>query len=373
MDTVRMAIIGTGVMGRKYAEMIDAGQVPGMELAAVVCRSREAKDWAARALSERVVVFDSAEALYGRGELCDGVLIVTPHRSHEELAEKAFKLGKHVLCDKPAGVSVCEARRMSRGAMEAGVTYAVMFHQRLYPKYARIKELLDQGVLGDIRRVMMVNTRYYRTALYHRSGSWRSSWTGEGGGALINQGQHLLDVWQWLFGLPKSVYARIPFGKYNDFAVDDEATLFMEYPDKMTAVFMLSTGEADWQERLEIVGTKGRIELNGDVLRLQRFDRDVREYAVEAATTSREGIAVNGTVEEFPEVAAEPYREMLVNFADSVRTGAPLIVPGQEAEGALELSNAAYLSAWTGQPAALPVDGERFEALLMERAAAEQR
>ena len=368
MDTVRMAIIGTGIMGRQYAQMIDGGQVPGMELAAVVCRSQEAKDWAQRALSGREAVFDSADALYGREELFDGVLLVTPHRSHEELASKAFRLGKHVFCDKPAGVSVCEARRMSRGAAKAGVIYSVMFHQRLYPKYARIKELLDQGVLGDICRVMMVNTRYYRTVLYHHSGSWRSSWAGEGGGALINQGQHLLDIWQWLFGLPKSVYARIPFGKYNDFTVDDEATLFMEYPDKMTGVFMLSTGEADWQERLEIVGTEGRIELNMDELRIERFDRNVREYAREAVTTSREGLSVSETVEVFPEVAREPYQEMLFNLADSVRTGAKLIVPGQEAEGALGLSNAAYLSARTEQPAELPVDGERFEALLKGQA-----
>ena len=133
----------------------------------------------------------------------------------------------------------------------------MMFHQRRYKKYMQLKKLLDDGVLGEIKRVQLENSRYFRTWMYHRSGSWRSSWAGEGGGALLNQGQHILDIWQWLFGMPTSIYAVIPYGKYNDFMVDDEATLLMEYPQQRTATFILSTGEGSYTERLEIVGTKG--------------------------------------------------------------------------------------------------------------------
>ena len=145
----------------------------------------------------------------------------------------------------------------------------MMFHQRRYKKYMRLKKLLDDGALGAVKRVQLENSRYFRTWMYHRSGSWRSSWAGEGGGALLNQGQHILDIWQWLFGMPISIYAVIPYGKYNDFMVDDEATLLMEYPQQRTATFILSTGEGSYTERLEIVGTKGTALLEKDTLTLQ--------------------------------------------------------------------------------------------------------
>lgn len=361
---VRVALIGVGAMGRKYAEMICANAVPGMRLTAVVCRNEEARAWAA-GLQGRPQIFGTADALYASPKLYDAVLIVTPHKTHPELAIRAFALDKHVLCDKPAGVSVTQAEQMARAAADADKIYGMVFHQRLYPKYRKLKAMLEQRELGSLSRIMLVNSRFFRTAAYHHSGTWRSSWQGEGGGALINQGQHILDVWQWLFGMPQKLYADIPFGKYNDFCVDDEVTIQMRYDQDLTAVFMLTTGEAVWQERLEITGTKGKVLLEDDTLHIWRYSEDSRQYMKTAAGNSREGLFAQEEVIQY-EKQEEPYPELLQNFAAAVRTGdrLKLTADGADAVRPLMLTNAAYLSAWQGQPVLLSIDGTRYDAML---------
>lgn len=359
---VRVALIGVGVMGKKYAEMICGGDVPSLSLTAVVCRNEPAREWA-KTLSGNPQVYQDAESLYAEPEGYDAVLIVTPHKTHPELALRAFGLGKHVLCDKPAGVCISQAEKMSAAAKETGRIYGTIFHQRRYPKYCKIKELIDSGELGEINRIMLVNSRYFRTEYYHRSGSWRSSWNGEGGGALINQGQHILDIWQWLFGMPETLYAQIPFGKYNNFLVDDEVTITMRYQNDLTAVFMLTTGEAVWQERLEIVGSKGKLLLEDDTLHIWRYSMDVRKYRETAQVNSREQLDIEEETLFF-EKAGEPYAQMLENFAEAVLTGddSRLTAPGSDAVNPLMLANAAYLSAWRGAAVSLPIDAAEYDA-----------
>jgi len=243
----------------------------------------------------------------------------------------------------------------------------MIFHQHRYPKYLHIKEALENGELGVLKRFMVVNSRYFRTAHYHKSGSWRSSWNGEGGGVLINQGAHILDIWQWLFGMPETVYADIPFGKYNDFMVDDEATIHMRYAGGATGVFMITTGEAVWQERLEIVGTKGRMLLEDDVLHVYRYSKDSKEYMDTEAVNSRDNLAIMEEVIDFGK-AKEPYVEMLENFAEAVLTGdsSILIAPGAEAIHQLMLTNAAYFSAWKKAAVTLPLDAGEYEKAFAE-------
>ncbi len=370
-DKVRAALIGVGVMGKKYAEMIVAGEVPDMVLTAVVARRPEIREWAENLASEDGVkpkVYKSAEEMYSEPDRFDAVIIVTPHKTHKEFAVRAFELGKHVMCDKPAGASIGQAADMTAAAEKYDRIYAMMFHQRRYPKYQKIKELISGGSLGRLERIMLVNSRYYRTAHYHHSGSWRSSWNGEGGGALINQGAHILDIWQWLFGMPESVYADIPFGKYNDFKVDDEATIFMEYPDKLTAVFMLTTGEAVWEERLEVVGSLGRLLLEDDTLHIWRYNTDSEEYIKNEQVNSRENIEITEEVIAFDK-AEEPYAEMLENFTKAVLTNDASIVtaPGMEGINQLMLTNSAYYSAWTGRRVVLPLDAAAYENELQKR------
>ena len=367
-NMVRAALIGVGVMGKKYAEMIVQGKVQGMVLTAVVARRPEIREWAEKLLNTdgtKPCVYANTDELFEQPDNYDAVIIVTPHKTHPELAIKAFQLGKHVMCDKPAGVTAGQAADMTAASKEYKRIYAMMFHQRKYPKYLKIKDILDNGEIGRLERIMLVNSRYYRTAHYHASGGWRSSWNGEGGGALINQGAHILDIWQWLFGMPESIYADIPFGKYNDFNVDDEATIYMRYPENLTAVFMLTTGEAVWEERLEIVGSRGRLLLEDDTLHIWRYSADSEEYIKNEQVNSRENLSINEEVISF-EKAEEPYTEMLENFAEAVVSGNEQILtaPGEEAINQLMLTNSAYYSAWTGQRVTLPIDSESYEAQL---------
>ncbi len=371
MRKIRVALVGVGVMGSKYAEMIVTGQVKNMTLAGVVARRPEAKEWAAGLMSAEGLqpnIYADVDDMFVHAEEYDAVLIVTPHKTHEEIAIRAFELGKHVLCDKPAGATIGQAQNMTVASKKYDRIYGMIFHQRRYPKYMYMKQALENGELGELKRMLVVNSRYFRTAHYHQSGSWRSSWKGEGGGALINQGAHILDMWQWLFGMPYKIYADIPFGKYNDFKVDDEATIHMRYDNGATGVFMLTTGEAVWQERLEIVGTKGRMLLEDNILHIYRYSKDSTEYIATENVNSRENLGIAEEVIDFGK-ATEPYVELLENFAEAVLTGdsSILIVSGEEAVNQLMLTNGAYYSAWKDAPVYLPLDARMYEEALKER------
>ena len=372
MQTVKTAIIGTGTMGRKYAQMIAEGKALPLTLAAVVCRHAEGQQWAKDTLPATVRVCSSVEELYDHEQEFEAVLVVTPHSLHPELVMQAFAHGKHVLCDKPSASSLAPALEMNRAAEQSGLVFAMMFHQRRYRKYRRLYQLVHSGQLGQVRRIQLENSRYFRTWMYHRSGSWRSSWAGEGGGALLNQGQHILDIWQWLFGMPQSIYAMIPYGKYNEFAVDDEATLLMEYPDNCTATFILTTGEGSYTERFRVVGTRGTALLEEDTLTVETYGEDVETYRRQADCTARQELVTTRTTEEFG-AQEEPYPAMLRNFGEAILHGEALTAPGVEGVRALELTDAAYLSAWLGQKITLPLDAERFEQELQKHIQEEKR
>ena len=369
---VRMAIIGTGNMGGKYARMIWEGRIPDMCLAGVTIRRKEEQEDFCRLTDNQVKVYGSEDELYQHADSFDAVLIATPHKLHPAMAVRAIEHGKHLLVEKPIGISLGQCRPMLEKAAASSLVFSVMFHQRAYEKFRRIKELLDGGTIGRIYRAQMENSRYFRTVRYHHSGSWRSSWTGEGGGALINQGQHILDIWQWLLGRPLSVSARIHFGKYNDFLVDDEASLYMEYPNQSCGVFILTTRDGSWTERLEIAGSKGTILLDKDTLTLYQYSQDLDEYRSQALVHSREELQETVSVWELP-VKQEPYEMMLENFAAAIERGEPLLVRGEEAAGALELMNAAYLSAWKGKEISLPVDPDEYETELEKHQREEEK
>lgn len=369
---LRVALIGVGNMGKKYAQMIVSGEVANMKLTAVVIRRDELMEWGEALVNvdgEHVRIFRSADDMFKAEDvdtLFDAVIIATPHKTHKELALKAFAKGKAVLCDKPAAADIGEALAMQKAARESGRIYGMIFHQRLYPKYIRIKQMIDNGELGDIKRVCLINSRYLRTSYYHKSGSWRSSFAGEGGGALINQGQHILDMYQYLFGMPQKLFAAIPFGKYNDFIVDDEATIVMEYDNGKTGTFILSTGEACHEERLEIIGTKARILLEDDTLTITRH-RDVCEYIKNEEVNSRQNMTFTEETIQF-EKASEPYAQLFENFANAVLKGdeSYLTVKGSEGINSLMLCASAYYSACKGIKVELPLEASDYKELMDE-------
>lgn len=344
---LRTAIIGTGNMGRKYADMIVSGSVDGMCLTAVVCRSDEAYEWGC---GLGVEVYRSADELFAHADVYDALIIATPHKTHPELALKAFALGKHIMCDKPAGIYAADAEKMYKTAAEKGLVYGLMFHQRMRPEYQKLKEMVENGEFGVIRRILMVNTRYFRTEAYHHSSPWRSSLEGEGGGALINQGQHILDIWQWLFGLPDELQSCVMTGKYNDFDVEDEASILMRYKDGKTGCFIISTAEGVFEEKLMISGSKKSALLDKGRLTVTTFSEDTDEYRKRAECHAREELSQTEEevrLEKIPDW--QLYIKMLKNFAAAVFTGAELKADGKDGIGTLLLTNGAYISEKEGK------------------------
>lgn len=362
-NMLRIAIIGIGGMGKKYAKMINDGKIDRMILSTVCARSVENQKWIEENLSDNVMIYHNADEMFAHADDYDAVLIVTPHKSHPELAIRAFEAGKHVFCDKPAGVSVSDAMKMQESSQKHNKKYAMMFHNRTYPVIAKMKEFIENNEVGKIQRMILENSKAYRTSYYHHSGSWRSSWNGEGGGALINQGQHILDYWQWLFGMPDSIYANIAFGKYNDFAVDDEATLVMQYSDHVSAVFLLTTGEIQPKEELSVIGSKGKITVIGNDIIIEYNNIDVISYGKTAQVNSRENMKTTKKVIHCDE-PENAYEIMLTNFCEAVLDGQPLMATGQDGINTLELTNAAYMSAWKNQKITLPIDPAEYDRLL---------
>ncbi len=370
-EMVRMAVIGTGAMGRQYAEWVTEGQAPHMRISAVTARKDEAVAWAKEKLNDDVTIFRSTEELFEHPELYDAVLVVTPHPTHCDIVCKAFELGKSVFCDKPLSHSLKQANRMVAAAKaHPDQKFAVMFHMRYFGVYMKVKELMEEKAIGEVLRVTLQNYNFLRTEHYHHSSPWRSSWTGEGGGMLINPGHHLLDVYTWIAGVPDRLYANMKFGKYNDFLVDDEATIVMDYDDGRTGTFMMSSGEGIKEDKFEIVGTQGSINVTGTKVILQKF---------EDSTNYRKTATVNNAADmkyEEPVVFDCPTvlnrGDMLENFARAMLYGDQLVAPGEEGLNALNVATAAYLSGWEHREVELPVDPEVYEKRLQEHVALEQ-
>ncbi len=370
-DRVRFAIIGLGNMGKKYALMISQSIVPSACLTCVCSRSDTSVKWTKENLDSSTIHYRNFEELFEHADSFDAVIITTPHKLHPEIACMAFEHKKHVLCDKPAGVRLSDALLMEQAAKSSATKYGMIFHNRTFPVLVKLKSLLEENRIGEINRILLENTIYYRTRMYHQSGSWRSSWAGEGGGLLINQGQHILDYWIWLFGMPESLIADIKFGKYNEFLVDDESTIIMKYPNQTSGIFILSTGEIQKEERLSIVGSKGKITMQGSTLTLEENEQDAKIYSLTATCSSRDQMNVKSTQIDCgsPSLA---YETMIQNFCESIQRDVPFIAEGSSGTDTLHLTCAAYLSAWKDAPIAIPISPAEYDKFLQIQIEAEK-
>lgn len=349
--TLRVGIIGIGNIGSAHAAAIFNGKVAGMTLAAVCDTDPARRAWAAEHLPG-VAVFAEDEDFFARAEV-DAVVVATPHYFHPPLVIKALSCGMHALTEKPAGVSVSAVRGMIAAAEKSGRRFGIMWNQRTSPLYARVRALVQDGTLGAPVRLIWQATAWYRTQAYYDSGSWRATWDGEGGGVLMNQAPHQLDLMQWIFGMPCAVRAVCTEGRFHRIEVEDDAMLFCRYTNGAEALFIASTGENPGTNRLEITGTAGKlVAVPG---RLEWWRTDGEEEPVH-------------TVEVFS--APEPGHVGILNdFSRAIREGGPLLAEGAEGIRELSLCNAAYLSAWTGEEVPLPFDEAEFDRLLDEKRA----
>lgn len=368
MEKIRLGIIGMGNMGMGHLRYVKDGLCPKIDVTAFA-------DTDPRKLEQAKSIQPGAAAFADAGEmldsgLIDAALIALPHYAHPACAIECFRRGIHVLTEKPAGVYTRQVREMNEAAEKAGVTFAIMFNQRTNPLYAKAREIVRSGALGKPKRLVWIITNWYRTQAYYDSGSWRATWSGEGGGVLLNQAPHNLDLWQWIFGMPKRVRAFCTAGKYHNIGVEDDVTIYGEYDSGATAVFISSTGETPGTNRLELSGDLGKLVLEDGKLKWWKLRAPEREFCF----TSREGFYVPETdYEEFSAAEPDGHPILLENFAEAILEGKALIADGREGLNSLAISNAAYLSSWTGAWAELPVDEKLFEEHLQRLCRSEKR
>jgi predicted dehydrogenase len=340
MQNVRLGIIGLGIMGQTHATTVASCQIRGLTLAAV-CDS----DAARRALWPHVAGFATVP----------------------EQGIAALDAGLHVLVEKPVAVHTADAARLiaAHRGRERQV-FAAMFNQRTAACYRRLHALVRDGELGELRRVSWTITNWFRSAAYYKSGSWRATWAGEGGGVLLNQCPHNLDLLQWIVGQPCRVRAHCHFGKYHAIEVEDEVTAYLEFPSGATGVFVTSTGEAPGTNRLELAGELGRVVCESEQLTFLRNDVPTSDFS----RTTKEAFAqppVQSVTLELPAPGGQ-HVEILQNFADAIATGAPLIAPAAEGIHSVELANAMLLSTWLDRTIELPIDGELYACQLAAKA-----
>lgn len=361
---VKVGIIGMGNMGSGYARMIYNGYVPDMEIAAITRIKPQRLELLPELAENQVPVYESADELFcaiKKKELqMDAVLIVTPHKAHEEQVKKALDLGLHVLCDKPSGVSVGQARRMNEAAkMHSEQVFGMVFNQRMNPIFRKMKEIVENKEYGNLKRVNWVITDWYRPDSYYDSVAWRGTWEGDGGGILLNQCPHNLDLLQWICGMPVRVQAFCNEGKYHDIEVEDEVTAYLEFENGATGTFYSTTGEASGINRLEISFEDALLVCEKDSLRVCELGFKEAQYRKSATDQFAK---INGTWKDIE--ITEPntmHVGILNNFVDAIENGCELVAPGQEGIKSLSLSNAMYLSSWKKRMVNIPQsDDEMF-------------
>lgn len=367
MDLVRVGIIGMGNMGTGHAKYLGEGLVDGAVLAAVCDeRTEHLTKVLEQSKLENVRKFSDPKTMMASGAI-DAVLVCTPHYSHPELAMMGFDHGLHVLIEKPAGVYTRQVREMNEASKKTDRVFGIMYNQRTNPMYQKLRELVQAGELGEIRRANWIITDWYRSQSYYNSGGWRATWAGEGGGVLINQVPHQLDLWQWTMGMmPTRIRAFCSFGKHRDIEVENEVTAYAEYANGASAVFITSTCEAPGTNRFEVTGDRGKIVIENGQMKFWRLR--VSETEFNATYTGGFGQPECWQC-DIPIKSGDGNQHMGItrDWVNAIRKGTPLLAPGIEGIHGLTLSNAMLLSSWTDDWATLPLDEERFYALLQER------
>lgn len=379
-DTVRLGIIGLGAQGGMYAKFIADGLVPSMTVAAIA-DTDEAVRTKAAGLYPEAAIFDDYIAMLSSGTV-DAVITCVPHYLHPEMAIEALSRDVHVLVEKPAGVYTKQVAELNRvAASKPELTFGIMFNQRNNPLYKRLKEIVDAGEIGAIRRSNWIITNWWRPQGYYDQSAWRATWGGEGGGVLVNQAPHQLDLWQWICGVPKSVYSKVAYGFKRNIAVEDEVTAVADYGNGVTGVFVTATHDIVGTDRFEILGDQGKIVVeNSKTATVTRLKKPERELS-DAMTMDDVMKLFMGQLDaaelyeteviEFDSPWGAQHSGVLENFAQNILTGAPLLAPGSDGMKGVRLANAIHLSSWTGAEVSLDFDEDTFLGMLNERIRAE--
>jgi predicted dehydrogenase len=361
MKSVRLGIIGMGNIGAHHAAYLLDGKVTRCELTAVAATSA---DKLAPYQQRGLKVFSDGLDLIRSGAV-DAVIVATPHFQHTPLGIASLQAGLHVMVEKPLSAHKADAERLiAVRRQHPQLVFAAMFQMRTESRYLKIKKILSDGELGEIIRLSWIMTEWFRTEAYYTSAAWRGTWKGDGGGILINQAMHQLDLLQWLLGMPSRVRGFVQLGKFHNIEVEDDVTAYMEFPSGVSGTFVSTTGESPGTNRLEISGDKGKLLLEND--RLLLFRNEVS--TAELCKTANLGFQKPDVQKIEIPIPPKPAQHAAVtqNFVDAILNGAPLIAPGEEGIHSIELANVIVYSGLIGQTVELPMDAAAYERKLNE-------
>ena len=370
MEKVRLGIIGIGGMGTNHVNSLLNGLVPNMELTAVADIRQSRLDWAKENLPDTISIFDDGKKLIDSGT-CDAVLIVTPHYFHPEYVIYALEHGIHAISEKPAGVYTKQVREMNEVAEKSDKTFAIMLNQRTNCIYRKLHEMIQSGELGRMKRVNWIITDWYRNQSYYDAAGWKATWDGEGGGVLLNQCPHQLDLLQWLCGMPVKVRAFCHEAKWHNIEVEDDVTAYMEFENGATGVFVTTTADVPGTNRLELTFEMGKIVCEEGKLIYDKLSTNISEYCM----TEKEGFKKPDCtrIEVETDGKNEQHVGVLKAFADHILKGTPLVAEGVEGIRGLTLSNAMHLSSWLDRTVELPFDEELFLSELNKKRATSKK
>lgn len=376
---IRLGIIGLGAEGGMYATLISQGRVPHMEIGAICDILPEKKG---RADELGVPFFANYLEMLDSGTV-DAVVTTVPHYLHPEMGIEALRRGVHALVEKPVGVYTKQARELiDFAATKPELTFGVFFNQRTNPLYIDLKNLIASGELGPLRHTSWIITTWWRPQGYYNQSEWRATWGGEGGGVLVNQAPHQLDLWQWLCGVPTKCFAKLAYGFRRDLAVEDEVNALVDFGNGATGHFMTCTHDMVGTDRLEMLFDKGKIVVDGSakvtITRLSAPEQEISENMgmeeVMSLFMGKMDTSQLFSVEErtYESVWGEQHAIVLDNFAQNVLTGTPLVAPGADGINGVRLANAMHLSSWTGEEVEMEnFDETRYLAELNARITAE--
>ncbi len=381
MDKVRYGIIGVGSQGGFYAQYLTGGMAmrgaaPTNAVLGALCDIDPDKKTMCEIMYPEVPFFTDYKEMIASG-LVDAVVTTVPHYLHPVMAIYAMEHGMPVLVEKPAGVYARAVREMNEcAAAHPEVPFGIMFNQRTNKLYQKLREIVQSGELGEIRRSNWIINSWWRPDSYYQQSAWRATWGGEGGGVLVNQAPHQLDLWQWICGMPNKIYAKIIYGAHRDIIVDNDVTVTAEYPNGATGVFITSTHDPVGTDRLEIDLSGGKIVVeNSKKATVTRFKKtedemnktmDMRQLSMLVMGGKGDQLYTTEEIENSDGWGVQ-HGQVLTNFAAKVLGEGELLAPGSDGINGVQLANAVLLSSWLGREVEVPVDEEVYIAELNRR------
>ncbi|MBE6809717.1 MAG: Gfo/Idh/MocA family oxidoreductase [Ruminococcaceae bacterium] len=372
MDKIKLGIIGFGNMGTGHTSNIMGGNCPEVELVAICDKNPDRCEFGKSKYPDaNITYFTDAIEMLDSG-LINACLVAVPHYDHAKYSMECMKRGIHVMCEKPAGVYTRQVREMiAESEKHPEVVFGMMFNQRTNPVYRKMHELVHSGKYGEIRRTNWLITNWYRSQAYYNSSDWRATWAGEGGGVLLNQCPHQLDLWQWICGMPVKVQSKIKYGKWHDIEVDDDVTTFVEYENGATGVFITTTGDGKGTNRFEVQMDGAKLVVEDDKLTVTEFEMKESEFT--KTNTEVFGMVKTHNLEIEIE-SKNPQHIGVVNaWAGKILHGTPLIAEGAEGLKGVILSNAMHLSDFLGREVEIPFDEDLYYEELMKRVATSKK